>query len=186
MDESEAKRNLKEEQLEMMEKSFQMASKYMPTATGVTATPNAEPAETTAKTTGSKTAIVPVSQVRERTVSALQPEMSGAEFMETYGQPRNMGFLTATDKGQNETKNTLLACIHDDQTIMDGQSVRLRLLEAMQAGKMLIPLGKVNALNLLFCKVSSSGSFFAPFCSFLVPFCVTGAPQLCCRSYPVV
>jgi conjugative transposon TraM protein len=139
MDDNESRRNLKEEQMEMMEKSFQMASKYMPTATGVAATPNAEPAETTAKTTGSETAIVPVSQVRERTVSALQPEMSGEEFIETCGQPRNMGFLTVTAETNAGLKNTIPACIHGDQTIMNGQSVRLRLLEPLRAGKMIIP-----------------------------------------------
>jgi conjugative transposon TraM protein len=140
MDENEAKRNLKEEQMEMMEKSFQMASKYMPAATGVTATPNAEPAMPAASTnTSGKTTVIPVSAVREQTVSALQPEMSGAEFIETYGQPRNMGFLTVTAETNAGLKNTISACVHGDQTIMNGQSVRLRLLEPLRAGKMIIP-----------------------------------------------
>jgi conjugative transposon TraM protein len=47
--------------------------------------------------------------------------------------------LTATAGVQTESKNTISACIHDNQTILDGQSVRLRLLEPMQAGGTLVP-----------------------------------------------
>ncbi|MDR1895418.1 MAG: conjugative transposon protein TraM [Prevotellaceae bacterium] len=144
MDEQESKKNAVDNQMALMEKSLQMAAKYMPGTTGTSTANAAEPVNVSGNGNASgKTTVAPVSQVRERTVSVLQPEMSGTEFIEAYSQPRNMGFLTATGKGQNETKNTLLACIHDDQTIMDGQSVRLRLLEAMQAGNMLIPRGTV-------------------------------------------
>jgi hypothetical protein len=54
--------------------------------------------------------------------------MSGTEFIETCGQPRNMGFLTATGTRNTAPKNTISACIHNDQTIMNEQNVRLRLL----------------------------------------------------------
>jgi conjugative transposon TraM protein len=145
MDENETKRNLKEEQLEMMEKSFQMASKYMPvTGTGTTATatagtPVAEPAENGNRNTSGKTSVTTVGQVRERTVSALRQNMSNAELMEMYGQERNTGFFTAAGETDAVPKNTISACIHDDQTITDGQSLRLRLLEHMQVGGTLIP-----------------------------------------------
>jgi conjugative transposon TraM protein len=149
MDESEAKRNLKEEQMEMMEKSFQMASRYMPTTTGTTLPAGTEPANagmvTGAGTNVSgKTAVIPVSQVREQTVSSLAGQnMSNADFIEAFGQPRNMGFLTATAGTDAGTKNTISTCIHGDQTVMSGQSVRLRLLESLRAGKMIIPRNTV-------------------------------------------
>lgn len=54
-------------------------------------------------------------------------------------KPRNMSFLTATAEERGEAKNTIAACVHDDQTLIDGQSVRLRLLEQMKAGKMVVP-----------------------------------------------
>ena len=47
--------------------------------------------------------------------------------------------LTATAEKQAEAKNTITACVHDEQTILNGQSVRLRLLEPMKAGNILIP-----------------------------------------------
>jgi conjugative transposon TraM protein len=124
-----------DEQLELMERSFQMAARYMP---GVAET-DAEPAPTETTTSSGKTVVVPVTQVRERTVSALLPEMSDAEFIETFSRPRNMSFLTATANANAGVKNTVSACIHNDQTVMDGQNVRLRLLEPMQAGSVVIP-----------------------------------------------
>ena len=36
-------------------------------------------------------------------------------------------------------KNTVAACIHQDQTLVDGQAVKLRLLEPMQAGNIFVP-----------------------------------------------
>jgi conjugative transposon TraM protein len=69
--------------------------------------------------------------------------MSNADFIEAFGQPRNMGFLTATAKTDAGTKNTISTCIHGNQTVMSGQSVRLRLLEPLRAGKMIIPRNTV-------------------------------------------
>jgi conjugative transposon TraM protein len=142
MDESETRKNSVDNQLEMMEKSFQMASKYMPGMSGTQgAPPAAEPASAGAGTgnASGKTAVATVKQAGEQTVSALLPEMSGAAFIETYSEPRNMGFLTATAQTGIGKKNTISACIHANQSVMSGQSVRLRLLEPVHAGGMYIP-----------------------------------------------
>ena len=64
--------------------------------------------------------------------------MSGKDVMLALAQPRNMSFFTATAEISKERKNTISACIHADQTLTDGESVRLRLLEPMRAGKMLV------------------------------------------------
>jgi conjugative transposon TraM protein len=150
MDANETKRNMKEEQMEMMEKSFQMASRYMPvtngTPAGTTFPTNAEPATVTGTGTSvsGKTAVIHVSQMHTQTVSSLAGQnMSDAEFVRAFGQPRNMGFITATAGTATGTKNTISTCIHGDQTVMSGQSVRLRLLEPLRAGKMVIPRNTV-------------------------------------------
>ena len=123
-------------QLALMEKSFQMAAKYLPmngsTMSGAT--------ETTAtqgqgKANG-KTAVIPVEKVRESAVSALPQEI---DVVKAFSTLRNLGFNTLNDGAQTERKNTISACIHDDQTIMDGQNVRLRLLEDVQAKDIIIP-----------------------------------------------
>jgi conjugative transposon TraM protein len=138
MDESENRKNATEDQLDLMEKSFQMAAKYMPGTTGATSGA-AEPSAGAGSNASGKMLVTPVAQVRKQTVSALLPEMSDAEFVRAYSQPRNMDFLTAAGDTDTGVKNTIAACVHADQTVTDGQHVRLRLLEPMQAGSMVIP-----------------------------------------------
>jgi conjugative transposon TraM protein len=142
MGENEARRNLKEEQMEMMEKSFQIASRYMPTASGTTLANPATSATTT--NTSGKTAVIPVGQVSTQTVSTLAAQnRSAAECIEDFILPRNTGFLTATAQANDGIRNTISACIHGDQTVMSGQNIRLRLLEPLRAGQMIIPCNTV-------------------------------------------
>ena len=65
--------------------------------------------------------------------------MSNAEFVAEYSKPRNYGFNTAVGSGYSMGKNTIRACVHNDQTLMDGQTVKLRLLEPLQAGNVIVP-----------------------------------------------
>ena len=127
MEETENRKKSADEQMALMEKSFQMVAKYMPgTVGGIEAQGANEQAAANAGTnTSGKTVVVPVSQVTPQTVSALAQEMSGKDVMQALAQPRNMGFFTATAEGSKERKNTISACIHADQTITDGESVRL-------------------------------------------------------------
>ncbi|MDR2410912.1 MAG: conjugative transposon protein TraM, partial [Bacteroidales bacterium] len=80
-----------------------------------------------------------VQTVVPQTVSALHQNISDAAFIEAFSRPRNMGFITAHAESQTAVRNTITACVHDDRTILNGQSVRLRLLEHIRAGKTLIP-----------------------------------------------
>jgi conjugative transposon TraM protein len=142
VNDSDNRKKTIDEQMMLMEKSFQMASKYMP-ASGTTVNPSSENStetETERAATGvsRKTQAASVSQVVERTVSALPQEISNKDIIQALAQPRNIGFLTATAEDSKERKNTISTCVYADQTIMDGESVRLRLLEPMRAGEMLI------------------------------------------------
>lgn len=144
--ENETKKNSVDEQMALMEKSYQIAAKYMPQMQGQQGQTSftdgdGKPMEgvTSQRNASSKTNVIPASQVKTQTVSALQQDMSSTDIMKAFSQPRNMGFLTATSETQAETKNTITACVHDNQTILNGQSVRLRLLESMKVGNMLIP-----------------------------------------------
>ncbi|GHT41999.1 conjugative transposon protein TraM [Bacteroidia bacterium] len=143
MNETESRKNAVDEQMALMEKSFQMASKYIPMNAGTTNAVPQNASETaaanhSATNVSGKTLVVPVSNVVEQTVSALPQELSSKEVMQAFAQSRNMGFYTATAELAKERKNTISACIHSDQTVMDGESVRLRLLEPMRAGKMFV------------------------------------------------
>ena len=124
-----------DDQMALLEKSYELAVRYMndggqngqvaqvPVAGNVTQKPQAQP----------------VQAIRETTVSRLQQPMSDADFIRAYSQPRNYGFNTAVGTGYAMGKNTVAACIHQDQTLTDGQAVKLRLLEPMQAGNIVVP-----------------------------------------------
>lgn len=136
--ESENIQSSTEEQLTMLEKSYELAAKYMnnrqqPISDQDKPTPDISLNHQT------KTKAVPVKAISENIVSGLEQPVSDEAFMEAYSKPRNSHFNTATAAQQSQIKNTILACIHEDQTVMDGQNVRLRLLEPMQAGHLIIP-----------------------------------------------
>ena len=122
-----------DDQMALLEKSYELAAKYMnggqgqvaqvPVTGGIDRKPDA----------------VAVQAIRETTVSGLQQPMSDADFIRAYSQPRNYGFNTAVGTGYAMGKNTVAAYIHQDQTLTDGQAVKLRLLEPMQAGNIVVP-----------------------------------------------
>lgn len=130
-----------DEQLALLEKSYQLAAKYMPQnqvqpVTSSTVSPETKPVETYKN---GKAQMNTVGQVHERVVSGLSQPMSDSAFVAEYSKERNMGFHTAVGTAAQTEKNTIRACIHDNQTITDGQAVRLRLLEPMRAGETVIP-----------------------------------------------
>lgn len=130
-----------DDQVALMEKSYELAAKYMGQNGQDGATVQA-PA-TGQNGNGLGQPAVAVQAARERTVSGLRQPLSDAEFMRRYSQPRNYGFNTAVGSGYALGKNTIAACIHQDQTVMDGQQVKLRLLEPLQAGNLIIPRNTV-------------------------------------------
>ena len=142
-----------DDQVALMEKSYELAAKYMgqngqdgatvqAPATGQDGATVQAPA-TGQGGNGLGQPAVAVQAARERTVSGLRQPLSDAEFMRRYSQPRNYGFNTAVGSGYALGKNTIAACIHQDQTVMDGQQVKLRLLEPLQAGNLIIPRNTV-------------------------------------------
>jgi len=133
-----------DEQMALMEKSFEMAARFLPNsgeAERTVRTVTNEATETNnvgnANVSG-RTAVVPVAQFTEQIVSALPQAMSEKEIIQAFSQPRNLGFITASTGTQAKQRNTISASIHSDQTVADGGNVRLRLLEPMRAGNILV------------------------------------------------
>lgn len=124
-----------DDQMALLEKSYELAARYMNDGGQ-----NGQVAQVpVAGTVTQKPQALPVQAVRETTVSGLQQPMNDADFIRAYSQPRNYGFNTAVGTGYAMGKNTVAACIHQDQTLTDGQAVKLRLLEPMQAGNIVVP-----------------------------------------------
>ena len=134
-----------DEQVALMEKSYELAAKYMGQNGQAGQSGAIVQVPVTGQNTGQGTGkpAIAVQAARQQTVSGLQQPISDAEFMRAYSQPRNYGFNTAVGSGYAMGKNTIRACIHQDQTIMDGQTVKLRLLEPLQAGGLIIPRNTV-------------------------------------------
>ena len=85
----------------------------------------------------------PVSQVHQSVVSLLAAPMENDEFLEQYGKPRNMGFITAAGNEAVTDKNSIRASVYQTITLSNGKELQLRLLEPMRAGNMLIPANTI-------------------------------------------
>lgn len=125
------------DQLALMEKSYQMAAKYLPsTATkSDTESPKVTPA-IPALQKESFSAFIPAGK---SIVSALNHESSQRVILQS-----NHGFYTADTKKRNVVpKNSIKACVEQQQTIIAEGIVRLRLLEPAQVQNRIVPTGTI-------------------------------------------
>ena len=140
-----------DDQLKLMEKSYEMAAKYLPQNAN---NGNAAPANGTA--TGAaganqKERFVSFTPTRKNTVSALYREPSDSAFAADWSQAKNRGFYTAGATEQvMQPKNSIKACVHEAQTVVGEMGVRLRLLEAAQTPQRTIPKGTIVTANAKF------------------------------------
>lgn len=121
-----------DKQILLMEKSYQMAAKYLTP----TAQPEAKPVPPPAADQRKPNAIA-VASVIENVVSALPQPISDSAFIRQMEQ-RTTGFLTVAASGGQTVKNTIRASLYE-QRITNGQTVKLRLLEPIQIGSLIIP-----------------------------------------------
>ena len=105
---------------ELMEESYRLAAQYLGTGGGPQAVIVDEPEK--------ERKVMPVNQVKRNVVSSLSASKDNAR-----------SFSTAVGTRRQNFKNTISACVASDQSITDGQSVRLRTLEPMWIGNSLLP-----------------------------------------------
>ncbi len=104
----------------MLERSYQLAAQYMGNSNAVYQAPP-QPDEK------GKRNVQPVAQVSRNVVS-------------TLGSAQNVrGFTTAVGTMRAVAKNTIAAVVAGNQSVIDGESVRLRTTEPMWVGNRLIP-----------------------------------------------
>ncbi|MGK6342508.1 conjugative transposon protein TraM [Chryseobacterium sp. DT-3] len=155
------------DQLQLMEKSYQMASKYLP---------NNGREQRTADSTGIKNTPVKeafftaFSPMRSNVVSALYREPTDKEFLENINGERNRGFYTVGVSEQApKVKNSIKACIHENTTITTDGTVKLRLLESAKTPDFTIPSGSIvtagakfnnGRLMLKVSSIEASGNIF--------------------------
>ena len=135
------------DQMALLEKSYQLAAKYMPSGGGQSSSnmalasdgETASEGKAVVTTRNGKAVAFPVSPVSEQVVSALAQPMSDSTFRSEYIKERNYMFHTAIGTAPLTEKNTISACVHTRQTVTDGQTVRFRLLEPMLVSGKEIP-----------------------------------------------
>lgn len=135
---SETAKSEEEKQLEMLEKSYQIAAKYSPNGQQ-TATDNQD----NSINMHEKVTPKPVSQVHHNVVSLLSAPMANNEFLEQYSKPRNMGFITAAGNEAITDKNSISASVYQTIKLSDGKEMQLRLLEPIRAGNIIIPANTI-------------------------------------------
>ena len=135
------------DQMALLEKSYQLAAKYMPSGGGQSSSnmalasdgETASEGKAVVTTRNGKAVAFPVTPVSEQVVSALAQPMSDSTFRSEYVKERNYIFHTAIGTALLTEKNTISACVHTRQTVTDGQTVRFRLLEPMLVSGKEIP-----------------------------------------------
>ena len=134
--------NTLDNQVALMEKSYQMAAKYLPGG------PHSEGTATGSGASGSpgqKEYFVAVSERRKSAVSTLRRTPSDS------GDPAKRGFYTAGVTEQTTApKNSIRACVDKTQTIEEEGDIHIRLLEPAQTSGRTIPQGTVLTANAKF------------------------------------
>ena len=124
-----------EEQVALLEKSYELAAKYMPGNGGKNKENHPDDGE---RGRDGNMKAVPVGLVSTPVVSSLpQPvrdsvSLTGRTLAERFHTPIG-------HRDEKDVRNTIRACIHGNQTVISGQDVRMRLQEPMRVGKHVLP-----------------------------------------------
>lgn len=133
-----------DDQLALMEKSYQMAAKYLPSGSA--------PVEPAGKNT-----TVAKSESEEKNFSALVPAKK-SKVSSLYQPPSDSTFIAKwnTSRGFNsvgsmeetlQPKNSIRACVHQTQTIIGEAGVSLRLVEPARISGLIIAAGTIVTAN---------------------------------------
>lgn len=113
------------DQMEMLERSYQLAAQYMGNSNGGNYAP-----PSSADDEKGKRNVQPVAQVSRNVVSSL-------------GASSSRCFNTSVGSSKTVNKNTIAAVVANNQSVTDGESVKLRTTEPMWVGSRLIPRNTV-------------------------------------------
>ena len=138
--EEKAKANGEVDQLELLEKSYQMAAKYLPSGN---AAPNQSANGSDKSAVHLPASELPAAELqpeREAVVSSLDQPISDSAFIAEYGaKERNMSFHSVGKAVPSIARNTLSVVVDRTTTIRQGDFLRLRLAESARIGGMTLP-----------------------------------------------
>lgn len=169
-------------QLALMEKSYQMAAKYLPKTSAAPPSlgnaltdgkDNGKPSDNAGKnqTVSTNMPTMEVLAERRQVVSSLNQPMSDADFIAEYGmKARNMGFHSLTGTAVPTMRNTLKVVVDRTTVLKEGDNVVLRLLETAKVQGLRIPrqsrliaVAKIegNRMHLLIKSIEVNGHIIA-------------------------
>lgn len=129
------------DQLELMEKSYQMAAKYLPAPKQHE---EPEPKKTSEATPEeNKIKITAVHLQKRNVVSSLYREPSDSTFLASISHNRFSGLQNEQDNTVFENHSSIHAVIHETMTLVNESIVPLRLTQGLLLGKITIPSGTV-------------------------------------------
>ena len=138
LEENETSRTTQDEQIALLEKSYEIAARYL------NGEQTSAPAAASQPTAGTdKITVQPVRQLHRSVVSRLAAPMPDSVFRAGSAQPRNRAFNTVGACEQVLRRNTIRACVYRTVTVTDGSEVALRLLEPVLAGEVRIPANTI-------------------------------------------
>ena len=133
-----------EKQLRLMERSYQMASKYLPKGGELPAKAFLRAEERPIVEPEAESALqeprMEVLAEPKHMVSSLAQPMADSTFIQEYGsKERHLGFHSALAQPSSVQRNTLPVVVDHTTTLREGNYVALRLLESAHIGELRIP-----------------------------------------------
>lgn len=133
-----------EKQLRLMERSYQMASKYLPKGGELPAKAFLRAEERTIVEPEAESALqeprMEILAEPKHMVSSLAQPMADSTFMQEYGSKvRHLGFHSALAQTSSIQRNTLPVVVDHTTILREGDYVALRLLESAHIGELRIP-----------------------------------------------
>lgn len=133
-----------EKQLRLMERSYQMASKYLPKGGELPAKAFLRAEERPIVEPEAESALqeprMEVLAEPKHMVSSLAQPMADSTFIQEYGsKERHLGFHSALAQPSSVQRNTLPVVVDHTTTLREGNYVALRLLEPAHIGELRIP-----------------------------------------------
>ena len=140
-----------DDQLALMEKSYEMAAKYLPTGTIPLGAVPSNGAAPDFATSNQKEPFVSFGSTRKNAVSTLYREPTDSAFLAYVGQRVNRSFYTVGPGEQvARSRNSVMACVQETRVIIGESGVRLRLLEPARTPVRTIPKGTIVTANAKF------------------------------------
>ena len=133
-----------EKQLRLMERSYQMASKYLPKGGELPAKAFLRAEERTIVEPEAESALqeprMELLAEPKHLVSSLAQPMADSSFIQEYGsRERHLGFHSALAQPSSNQRNTLPVVVDHTTALREGDYVALRLLEPARIGELRIP-----------------------------------------------